>query len=250
MAKAAVPHREGNARTPRPPRPAPRSPRPQWPYRTAPPAAAASSFLRPPAGCLHRDTISQAPLPPPGRFPAASPPPDKSRRPRVRNPAVSSLSGRFPAASPRQTKAAARGPATPPASSPPGPHRPCRAVSRPKALRQTKAAAEGPQTHRQLSAGAAPPSPGRFPAASPPPAKSRRPRALKPSTRAAFPLFTSSPSCSPARWPPCRSGVRSPSRSPPPPQIPFRSPQPVPPGVPAGTVRRGAPAPFASPPGR
>ena len=90
----------------------------------------------------------------------------------------------------------------------------------------------------------------RFPAASPPPAKSRRPTALKPITRAALPLFTSSPSCSPARWPPCRSGVRSPSQSPPPPQIPFRSPQPVPPGVPAGTVRRGAPAPFASPPGR
>ncbi len=169
----------------------------------------------------------------------------------------------------RQTKAAARGPANPPSA-------PRRAASRPKAPARQKPPPESSQAPRQLSVG---PLPGRKPSASqkppprarkptasslpgrtalagllpgrkPPPGEGRRPTALKPITRAALPLFTSSPSCSPARWPPCRSGVRSPSRSPPLPQIPFRSLQPVPPGVPAGTVRRGAPAPFASPPGR
>ena len=225
------------------------------------------SFCAPPAGCLHRDTILPAPLPPP----------DKSRCPRARKP-------------PRQLPAGAAPPLPKPLP------------SRKPSARQ-KPPPEGPQTRRQLPAGPLPdrkplpdksrrprarkppasslsgPLPGRKPSASqkppprarkptasslpgrtalagllpgrkPPPGEGRRPTALKPITRAALPLFTSSPSCSPARWPPCRSGVRSPSRSPPLPQIPFRSLQPVPPGVPAGTVRRGAPAPFASPPGR
>ena len=159
-----------------------------------PPAAAAPLFLRPPAGCLHRDTILPAPR---------------------------------------------------------------RAASRPKAPRQTKAAARELATPPSAPRRAAPPLPGRTAPAGPLPSRkpsaSQKPPPHGPQARhpdGAPADFTSSPSCSPARSPPCRSGARSPSRSPPPRQTPSRSPPPVPPDAPAGTVRRGAPAPFASPPGR
>ena len=192
-----------------------------------PPAAAAPLFLRPPAGCLHRDTI----LPAPRR--AAS-------RPKA----------------PRQTKAAARELATPPSAprraAPPLPGRTAPAgplPSRkppPDKSRRRGPATPSPALRRGLTAPAGP-LPDRKPSASqkPPP---HGPQARHPDGAPAD--FTSSPSCSPARSPPCRSGARSPSRSPPPRQTPSRSPPPVPPDAPAGTVRRGAPAPFASPPGR
>ena len=229
----------------RPQAPARQKPPPEGPQHRRQLPAGPPPRRQPPAGQKPPPRARKPPASsPPGRFPTESPPPDKSR-PRARNPPASSPSPR-----PRYFRRAASQLQAPARQKPPPegpqPRRQLPAGPFPdrKHPRQTKAAARGPSS----------PSPAPRRAASqpqaPPPDKSRRPTALKTSTRAALPLFTSSPSCSPARWPPCRSGVRSPSRSPPPRQTPSRSPPPVPPDAPAGTVRRGAPAPFASPPGR